>query len=153
MTSHPVAEDVTRHVAALLCEECRQPFTKRTASGGTPERFCSPKCRADSETRPRDQRSPTCSEAEAPPATPIADPTTITPQAPQRDHEEDFNDVGCRDEDAIIRRQPETHVYWNPHDQIVIRQENWPDDDHFVVFSLDTIPRLIARLKEMADYE
>ena len=85
-----------------------------------------------------------------PPATPIAEPTTTTQQAPERDHEEDVN---CEDdEDVIIRRQPETHVYWNARNQIVIRQENWPDDDHFVVFSLDTIPRLIARLKEMADY-
>jgi hypothetical protein len=155
MTSQPVAEDATPNAPAPLCERCDQPFTGRKGTGGKPQRFCSPECRTafHSDSGQRDQRSPTCNEVAVPPATPIADPTATTQQAPQRDYEEDVNDVDCQDdEDVIIRRQPETHVYWNAHNQIVIRQENWPDDDHFVVFSLDTIPRLIARLKEMADY-
>lgn len=42
MTSHPSAEDATCDATAPLCEKCGQPFTRRTASGGRPQRFCSP---------------------------------------------------------------------------------------------------------------
>lgn len=45
---------------------------------------------------------------------------------------------------------PAIYVYWNPHGQIVIRRENWPDDDHHVFFSSEMIATLIARLKELA---
>jgi hypothetical protein len=55
----------------------------------------------------------------------------------------------CGYGDVIIPMQPATHVYLNPHDQIVIRQENWLDDDQLFLSS-EMIPTLIARLKELA---
>jgi hypothetical protein len=135
MTAPTIAEDATRDATMPGCEQCGRPFTRRTASGGKPQRFCSTECRTvfHSKNRQRDQRSPTCSATPEPSATPVAD---------------------CgNDGDAIIPKQPATYVYCNPHDQIVIRQGNWPDDDHYVFFSPETIPTLIARLKELAGLE
>jgi hypothetical protein len=44
-----------------LCDQCGEPFEPRSKSGGKPQRFCSPECRAAFHTQPqRGQRSPTC---------------------------------------------------------------------------------------------
>ena len=57
--------------------------------------------------------------------------------------------------DLLIPCQPETHVYWNPYDQVVIRQEaaGYGDDDPYVRISRASIPVLIAKLKQMLSAE
>jgi hypothetical protein len=44
-----------------ICEQCAKPFEPRSRSGGKPQRFCSPPCRAayHASERQRGQRSPT----------------------------------------------------------------------------------------------
>jgi hypothetical protein len=76
MTAATMAEDAAPDATDTRCEQCSQPFTRRKASGGKPQRFCSPECRTvfHSENRQRGQRSPTCSAAPEPAATPIAEP-------------------------------------------------------------------------------
>jgi hypothetical protein len=50
-----------------LCDQCGEPFEPRSKSGGKPQRFCSPECRAAFHTQPqRSQRSPTCSAQNLP---------------------------------------------------------------------------------------
>lgn len=47
------------------CDQCGEPFEPRSKSGGKPQRFCSPECRAAFHTG---QRSPTCSAPSLPTA-------------------------------------------------------------------------------------
>src|SRR5262245_31897571 len=54
---------------------------------------------------------------------------TLPVVSPQQDDDE----WKWHDNDAIlIREQPAIAVYWNPHGEIVIRRECWPDEDAFV---------------------
>jgi hypothetical protein len=106
----------------VLCEHCNSPFTRRTGNGGKPQRFCSPQCRHAFHAQ-REQRSPTCSADTTVPA--VIQPT-------EKDVREtagsDFDWVKNED-DIVLRSQPETAIYFNPHGSLVIRQRNWPDDD------------------------
>lgn len=62
----------------------------------------------------------------------------------------DFN--WCDPDLAIIPEQPETAIYINPRGQLVIRQRgNVFEDDPFVYFDRDRIPRLIQLIKEALD--
>jgi len=56
------------------CDQCGNPFEPRSKSGGKPQRYCSPECRAAFHKQSqRGQRSPTCSAITALPA--ITEPT------------------------------------------------------------------------------
>jgi hypothetical protein len=65
----------------------------------------------------------------------------VEPEEPKRD-----------DAEPIIPEQPPTWIYWNPRDQLVIRQwHNAPsgeDDEPFLFFSVENVPALIAGLTE-----
>jgi hypothetical protein len=52
----------------------------------------------------------------------------------------------------LIPTQPETAIYRNTSGQVVILQRNEDhfEDDHFVFFSEENLPRLIERLQLMA---
>ena len=56
-------------------------------------------------------------------------------------------------EDLLIPCEPATQVYWNGFDQVVIRQRDWSDADRWVLFTLDSVPALIARLQQMLKEE
>ena len=51
--------------------------------------------------------------------------------------------------DLLIPCEPPTQVYWNGFGQVVIRQQDWSDADRWILFSLDSVPALIARLQQM----
>jgi hypothetical protein len=54
------------------------------------------------------------------------------------------------DNPPIIHEQPETWVYWNPHDQLVIRQRHgvYCDcEEPFLFLSIENVQRLIAALQ------
>jgi hypothetical protein len=57
----------------------------------------------------------------------------------------------CNDESVIIPEQPETALYWNPQDQLVIRQRKWPDEDSFVFFSRAHVRQVIDALSMEVD--
>jgi hypothetical protein len=60
----------------------------------------------------------------------------------------DFDWVKNED-DIVLRSQPETAIYFNPHGSLVIRQRNWPDDDAFVVINAESIDRFIDKLTDI----
>ncbi|WP_448041101.1 hypothetical protein [Bradyrhizobium liaoningense] len=56
-------------------------------------------------------------------------------------------DHGCDPEkDRVVPDQPETFVFANEWDQLVIRQKNWPDDDAWVRIALPFLPAIVERM-------
>jgi hypothetical protein len=51
--------------------------------------------------------------------------------------------------DLVVPMQPATAIYLNPYGQVVIRQESplYERDDPFVMFNVEYLPVLIARLQ------
>ena len=125
------------------CDQCGEPFEPRSKSGGKPQRFCSPECRAAFHAQPqRGQRSPTCSPPSLPAA--VEDPKPkAAPGAPAKDSEDfDWSD----DSVVVIREQPETAIYFNPTGGLVIRQRNGWDEDHYVYINAPLIGIFIDKL-------
>lgn len=62
-----------------------------------------------------------------------------------------MTDFSWFSDDAVaVRGQGAIAVYQNPHGEIVIRQQQWPDDDPFILIGRDHIPALIAALLKAA---
>jgi hypothetical protein len=85
---------------------------------------------------------------------PVADPYSPGPPlaqaGPDLSSKFDWNrDPGGN---ILIPTQPETAVYRNGNNQVVILQRNEDiyEDDPFVFFSEEHLPRLIERLQQMA---
>ena len=56
----------------------------------------------------------------------------------------------CDPNDRVIADQPETFVFSNEWDQLVIRQKNYPDDDMWVRFAPSFLPAIVERMCEWA---
>jgi hypothetical protein len=125
------------------CHQCGKPFEPRSKSGGKPQRFCSPECRAAFHTQPqRSQRSPTCSAPSLPAVVDQPKPKD-EPAAPAKDSEDfDWSD----DSVVVIREQPETAIYFNPAGGLVIRQRNGWDEDVYVYINARLIDTFIDKL-------
>jgi hypothetical protein len=122
------------------CHQCGKPFEPRSKSGGKPQRFCSPECRAAFHTQPqRGQRSPTCS---APTLPAVVSPNQRTNQRPPQRILRDWSD----DSVVVIREQPETAIYFNPAGGLVIRQRNGWDEDVYVYINAPLIDTFIDKL-------
>jgi hypothetical protein len=50
---------------------------------------------------------------------------------------------------TIIHHQPRTSVYWNPRQQVVIRQDagDYGQDDAWIYFNIENVPALIEALQ------
>ena len=57
--------------------------------------------------------------------------------------------------DIVVRHQPAIAVYLNPHDEVVIRQQDQYDesDDSFVYVTKDNVLRVVQRRLEVAGIE
>ena len=141
------------------CEHCGTRFKPRNRSGGKPQRFCSPQCRADFHAQ-RSQRSPTCSvefgedAADHPPEpTPhqrrsmlIAGAEAFDAKIKPETSEEIVGRViaegkvkvtpepepdfdWCCEQNIVLPEQQATAVYVNPADAVVIRQQAPWDQD------------------------
>jgi hypothetical protein len=53
---------------------------------------------------------------------------------------------------TIVEQQPTTAAYWNPRGQVVIRQyrTGYDDEDQFVFFGVEALPKLIAALQQFS---
>src|SRR5262249_15395681 len=134
--SDTIAANLTTH-----CEQCGKPFEPRSGSGGKPQRFCSPECRAAFHTKPQcAQRSPTCSNVAQLPA--VIQPAEKDAPA---DSSDDFDWSG---EDVIIHEQPATAVYWNAAGSLTIRQQCWPDENSINIISHQCRNDVLDRLTD-----
>jgi hypothetical protein len=122
------------------CEQCGGKFFPRVGSGGKPQKFCSPQCRASFHANVA-QRSPTCSAQMT--------SSAVTPPAKKDEPADAGKDLDWNDEHVVLRGQPETAVYFNPYGGLVIRQHCWPHDDSFVVISAECIGHFINELTDI----
>jgi hypothetical protein len=67
----------------------------------------------------------------------------------------DWNPDNDTDHSIVVRHQPAIAVYLNPHDELVIRQQDQYDDsdDHFVFITEDNVLRVVERMLEAAGIE
>jgi hypothetical protein len=54
-------------------------------------------------------------------------------------------------DDLVVPEQHATAVYLCSEDSVVIRQQNWPDDDSFVVVQRQNLCPLIQRLQHFEE--
>jgi hypothetical protein len=52
------------------------------------------------------------------------------------------------DAEIVLREQQETAIYFNRDEGLVIRQQCWPDDDHYVIISKNNIDAFLDRLTD-----
>jgi hypothetical protein len=57
--------------------------------------------------------------------------------------------VDANDASVVFRMRPQTMVYTNPHGDLVIRQEQYPDEDAFVYIEARDVPILIERMMQV----
>jgi hypothetical protein len=83
----------------------------------------------------------------------LADTPSVVPVAPteQCNHSDGENllDRDSYKDSILLQCQPLTGVYWNGIDQVVIRQQNWDNEEVWVLFNRNNVPTLIARLQQM----
>jgi hypothetical protein len=113
------------------------------------------------EDKPNKSTSPGC-EPVATPSRTIASPREVSrqfedivasaPLARPACDPDKFDWLGDPGGNVLIPTQPETAIYRNPSGQVVILQRNEDhfEDDPFVFFSEENLPRLIERLQGMA---
>jgi hypothetical protein len=52
------------------------------------------------------------------------------------------------DDIIVLHEQPRTAIYWNPNGALVIRQQNWPDEDVFVLIAREYLATFIDELTD-----
>jgi hypothetical protein len=141
----------SQNLQATRCEHCEEIFAPRKGSGGKPQRFCSTECRKafHAGAVPNIHDAPDDVGADVGKTPQDVDNGTATWRLPSyvghssRDQEE-FN---WRGPDVVIRNQYGTAVYFNPHDELVIRQERPDnDEDSFVFIQQAFIQEFLERL-------
>jgi hypothetical protein len=69
----------------------------------------------------------------------------------------EFNWNPSKDDDhsIVVRHQPAIAVYLNPHDEVVIRQQDQYDesDDHFIYITRDNVLKVVEKMMELAGIE
>jgi hypothetical protein len=156
MTAPTIAEDAARDATAPRCEQCSQPFNRRRASGGKPQRFCSPECRIafHSENRQRDQQSPTCSAVTEPVATSLAEPPKATQEAAEvklaaylEKHPERDNNF---DDSIVLEEQTSIAVYFDKRELVIRQLATWDrDEDTFIYIAPQNIAKFIDKLADL----
>ena len=62
-----------------------------------------------------------------------------------------WNPSGDDGHDIVVRHQPAIAVYLNPHGEIVIRQQDEYDQDHYVYVTKDNVSKVAERMQELAE--
>lgn len=127
------------------CDQCGTWFTSRMRSGGKPQKFCKPDCRAafHAENDPNVANVGQRGEAKSTALVPV-------PPEPEKDEPEAEFHWGS-DDSVLLHAQPATAIYTNKFNQVVIRQEAaWNyDEDSFVFIDGKNLKRVIDALIEI----
>jgi hypothetical protein len=123
-----------------ICENCGSVFEPRKGSGGKPQRFCSPQCRKGSQ-RPNDV-VPNVNDAPR-----VGEDVGRGVGLDVGDETREFN-WAAPDNCIALESQLTTVLYRNRDDSLVIRQWNWPDDDHYIVITKQNIGAFLDKLAD-----
>jgi len=142
-----IPEAELRQVDALFansCKYCGKDFEPRRGSGGKPQKFCSSKCRQAYHAEHEQQPPPPVEKV------PVKAPVISAPV--EDEDSRDFTWSGRDAADVLIPHQPAIAVYFNPHGEVVIRQEGHfgPDEDQFIYLQIKNLDPLIAKLSAIA---
>jgi len=98
------------------CDQCGKPYEPRSKSGGKPQRFCSPECRAAFHKQPqRGQRSPTCGAASLP---------AVVDQPKPKDEPADTAEDDSTDYCSAVPFQARIECWATNEDEIEIEEIN-----------------------------
>jgi hypothetical protein len=129
-----------------MCDNCGQPFEPRSGSGGKPQRFCSTGCR-QAHHADKANVANVGQRGEAQTTLPV-----VVPQPePESALAEPVEDFSWRDDDSVVLPQQEaTAVYVNRDNDLVIRQQRWPEDDVFIYIQNANVMTFIDKLCDVA---
>jgi len=131
------------------CEQCQQPFTPRTHTGGKPQRFCSMDCRTAFHAAQRDQHKPTCSDV--PPVTAFRQPSKRTPTTRDRKDDWEWWDEADNEDCIVQTRCDGVAIYENTSGRIVIRAEGRDGEyDPIVQINRENLLAVIDKLCDLA---
>jgi len=141
-------------------EHCGKDFVPRARSGGKRQRFCSRECRVGSHAVDRmndeEKRSQPKSteireeEAEDEEEAPTKAPAVV-PAKPSTGVDYVADDYEWNAKEVVFEEQRRTAIYWNIHDDLVIRQLGAAyENDPYVVICQNNLQGFIDRLCDMA---
>lgn len=109
------------------CEQCHEPFAPRQGSGGKPQRFCSEQCRRQFHAAAPPTRGAGVGavEVQAPPS----QATLPTPAANSR--------AAPTKPACLLAPQNGIEIERDGYGNLVIRQNNWPEDDNEILIHRD----------------
>jgi hypothetical protein len=133
----PSSASISLSESSATCERCCAPFTRRERSGGSPQRYCSARCR--SAARSRDEV----------PSVQTSDKTAAKPAENCTLGTGEFD--WFKDESVILEEQLPVAVYFNERDHLVIRQRDpWHgDEDTFIYIAPQNIDAFIDKLTDV----
>ena len=140
----------------IECKNCGKQFEPRTGSGGRPQKHCSTECRREYDTNAaqRGQRAGdnekkmTMTQAQFIDASRAISEATLegvkAGGSSGCSNDADFD--WWKDDCVVLREQHSTAIYFNAEGGLVIRQQNWPEDDDVVIITKPCIDGFMDRL-------
>jgi hypothetical protein len=123
-----------------ICARCGQAFQPRKRSGGKPQKFCSTECR---HTFHADRKANVGQRAQR------ATLETTLPALGAAPSEKRSSTAAEDDSSVVLHGQAATAIYFNGDNSLVIKQENWPDDDHYIIITESNIEAFLDRLTDI----
>jgi hypothetical protein len=120
---------------AAACEHCGTEFYPRHTGGGSPQRYCSTRCRkASHKSSQRPQR-----------------PTSVPASHETRLNDETLADTTSPD-DLLLPAQSAITVARDEYGHLILRQLNWPDADGVIVINPEYEDDFVVRLTDFLGY-
>jgi len=137
-----------------VCDNCGNSFAPRTGNGGRPQKFCSPACRREfhnGTASGHPSNAPDVGENVSKDVGKVVGAQKLAAPISRPADDSDSAEFRWNDEDTVIPTQPAIAVYFNPHGEIVIRQEGQYgyDEDHWIYIRPQNLRFLIRRLEEI----
>jgi len=136
--------DLAPVLSDLRCQNCGALFTARM-TGGKAQRFCRRECRAAFHNKRNvDERGPTCTLQTE---TAVVEGPSAEKARQKGPEVESHDDFRWYDNDSVVLpQQSAMAVYQNLDGDLVIRQQQWPDEDVRIVIKRGNEQRFLDAL-------
>ena len=142
------------------CQRCGEFFEPRTGTGGRKQKYCTEECRRTSDNERKanagqraqragdEEKEMTMTQGQFLDASRAISEATLEGAKAganvRSSVEPDFDWRG--DECVVLQEQHSTAIYFNAEGGLVIRQQNWPDDDDVVIITKPCIDGFMDKL-------